>query len=296
MAAAEISSSVANGNRGNATTLDIRDDDVLCRPRNFVPCTCGDMPAFKKYAEAASSSAGYSDFMRFMQKLIAEFMGTYLLLFAGFAAALTNKDLSLPVTAMLWGMDVMIMLYTVGHLSGAHFNPAVTLAFASSKRFPWRHVPAYIIAQVLAATLATGTVRLMFSPEQDHFLGTVPAGSDLQSLILEFLITFYLMFAVSGVATDKRGVSEFTGLSVGAVITINSIIAGPISGASMNPARTLGPAIISNCYKSIWVYMLGPTAGATAGVWFYNAVRLQEKPSDEEIIKSQIFPQDCPTN
>ncbi|XP_019169023.1 PREDICTED: aquaporin NIP1-1-like [Ipomoea nil] len=294
--AAEISS-VANGNR-NATTLDIRDDDVLCRPRNFLPCTCSDM-AFKKYAEAAavsSSAAGYSDFMRFMQKLIAEFMGTYLLLFAGFAALLTNKDLSLPVTAMLWGMDVMIMLYTVGHLSGAHFNPAVTLAFASCKRFPWRHVPAYIIAQVLAATLATGTVRLMFSAEEDHFLGTVPAGSDMQSLILEFLITFYLMFAVSGVATDKRGVSEFTGLSVGAVIAINSIIAGPISGASMNPARTLGPAIISNRYKSIWVYMLGPTAGATAGVWFYNAVRLQDKPSDEEIIKSQIFPQDCPTN
>ncbi|KAH0696947.1 hypothetical protein KY289_014429 [Solanum tuberosum] len=134
-------------------------------------------------------------------------------------------------------------------------------------------VPAYILAQVMGATLATVTVRLMFKEEQLQFLRTIPAGSDLQSLGLEFLITFYLMFAVAGTVMDNRAVGELTGHVIGAVITINSILAGPISGASMNPARSLGPAILSNCYKKQWIYILGPTAGAIAGIWFYNAMK-----------------------
>ncbi|XP_027770007.1 aquaporin NIP1-1-like [Solanum pennellii] len=197
----------------------------------------------------------------FSMQLVAELLGTYLSMFAGFAAMVVNKKI------------MMVMIYTVGPVSGAHFNPAVTVAFASCKRVAWRHVPAYMLAQVVGATLATVTVRLMFKEEQLQFLRTIPAGSDLQSLGLEFLITSYLMFAVAGTAMDKRAVGELNGHVIGAVITINSILAGPISGGSIHPARSLGPAILSNCYKKQWIYILGPTAGATTGIWFYNAMK-----------------------
>ncbi|OIT21362.1 PREDICTED: aquaporin NIP1-1-like [Nicotiana attenuata] len=178
-------------------------------------------------------------------QLMAELLGTYLIMFDGFAVMVVNKNMGLLGIAVLWGLDVMIMIYTVGHVSGAHFNPAITIAFATSKRIAWRQVsfsinlsynrheqerintikkcfrdvsvhflgyfcfqvPAYILSQVVGATLATSTVNLMFKEEQPQFLGTIPAGSDLQSLGLEFLITFHLMIAVAGIATDNRAVS-----------------------------------------------------------------------------------------
>ncbi|KAH0717781.1 hypothetical protein KY285_013812 [Solanum tuberosum] len=165
----------------HATALDIKDD----HEHHILSCPC---LASKKLDDETIS---------FTQKLVAELLGTYLSMFAGFAAM----------------------------------------------------VPAYILAQVMGATLATVTVRLMSKEEQLQFLRTIPAGSDLQSLGLEFLITFYLIFVVPGTTMDNRAVGELTGHVIGAVITINSILAGPISGASMNPARSLGPAILSNCYK-----------------------------------------------
>ncbi|WMV15763.1 hypothetical protein MTR67_009148 [Solanum verrucosum] len=166
--------------------------------------------------------------LRVLAKLVAELLGTYLSMFAGFAAMVVNKIIvsRLLGIAVLWGLDMMVMIYTVGHVSGAHFNPAVTVAFASCKRIAWRHVPAYILAQVMGATLATVTVRLMFKEEQLQFLRTIPAGSDLQSLGLEFLITFYLKFVVPGTTMDNQAVGELTGHVIGAVITINSILAG----------------------------------------------------------------------
>ncbi|CAH2062622.1 unnamed protein product [Thlaspi arvense] len=146
----------------------------------------------------------------FVQKLIAEVLGTYFLVFAGCAAVVVNKDsgkmVTFPGIAIAWGLAMMVMVYSVGHISGAHFNPAVTIAFATCKRFPWKQVPAYIIAQVLGSTLASGTLRLIFNGDQDYFAGTSPAGSDMQSFVLEFIITFYLMFVISGVATDNRAV------------------------------------------------------------------------------------------
>ncbi|KAK4487586.1 hypothetical protein RD792_005768 [Penstemon davidsonii] len=182
-------------------------------------------------------------------------MGTYLLMFVGFAAIVVNKEmdnvLTPPGVAVLWGLDVMVMIYTVGHVSGAHFNPAVTIAFATCKRFAWKQVVPYILVQVVASTLASGTVQMMFGAEgeEDIFVGTLPSGSNTQSLVLEFIITFYLMFAVSGVSTDDLAIGELGGLALGALVTMNSLFAGPISGASMNPARSLGPAIVSNYYK-----------------------------------------------
>ncbi|KAI3826845.1 hypothetical protein L1987_00903 [Smallanthus sonchifolius] len=228
----------------------------------------------------------------FLQKLIAEVLGTYFVIFAGCAAVVVNTDkdkvIGLPGISIVWGLVVMVMVYSVGHISGAHFNPAVTIAFASCGRFPVKQVPAYVAAQVLGSTLASGTLRLIFNGSQDHFAGTLPAGSDLQSLILEFIITFYLMFVISGVATDNRAIGELAGLAVGATVLLNVMFAGAISGASMNPARSLGPAIVSREYRGIWVYMLGPTAGAISGAWVYNIIRFTDKPL-REITKSASF-------
>ncbi|KAJ6738334.1 AQUAPORIN NIP2-1 [Salix koriyanagi] len=150
----------------------------------------------------------------FLQKMVAEIAGTYFLIFAGCSSVAVNlnfdKVVTLPGISITWGLAVMVLVYSVGHISGAHFNPAVTLAFATCKRFPWKQVPAYIACQVIGSTLAAGTIRLIFQGHQDQFTGTLPAGSNLQSFVVEFIITFYLMFIISGVATDNRAVSSYS--------------------------------------------------------------------------------------
>ncbi|XP_012457392.1 aquaporin NIP1-2 [Gossypium raimondii] len=236
------------------------------------------------------SDLGFS--VPFIQKLMAEVLGTYFLIFAGCAAVVVNvnneKVVSLPGISMVWGLAVMVLVYSLGHISGAHFNPAVTIAFATCKRFPLKQVPAYVFAQVIGSTLAAGTLRLLFSGPHDVFAGTSPQGSDLQAFGIEFIITFYLMFIISGVATDNRAIGELAGLAIGATVLINVMFAGPITGASMNPARSLGPAIVSNHYKGIWIYLMSPTLGAVSGAWVYNMVRYTDKPL-REITKSASF-------
>jgi len=228
----------------------------------------------------------------FVQKIIAEIFGTYFLMFAGCGAVTINASkngaITFPGVAIVWGLAVMVMVYAVGHISGAHFNPAVTFAFATCGRFPWRQLPAYVLAQMLGSTLAAGTLRLMFGGRHEHFPGTLPTGSDVQSLVIEIITTFYLMFVISGVATDNRAIGELAGLAVGATILLNVLIAGPVSGASMNPARSVGPALVSGQYRSIWVYLVGPVVGAVAGAWAYNLIRFTNKPL-REITKSTSF-------
>ncbi|KAF3451335.1 hypothetical protein FNV43_RR07430 [Rhamnella rubrinervis] len=228
----------------------------------------------------------------FLQKLIAEVVGTYFVIFAGCGAVVVNlamdKVVTSPGISITWGLVVMVMVYSVGHISGAHFNPAVTIAFATTKRFPWKQVPPYIVAQVIGSTLANGTLRLMFSGKQNHFAGTMPAGSDMQSFVIEFIITFYLMFVVSGVATDNRAIGELAGLAVGSTVLLNVLFAGPVSGASMNPARSLGPAIVHRQFKGLWIYIVSPILGAISGALVYNTIRFTDKPLPE-ITKSASF-------
>ncbi|ANM66875.1 NOD26-like major intrinsic protein 1 [Arabidopsis thaliana] len=156
----------------------------------------------------------------FLQKLIAEFLGTYFLVFTGCASVVVNMQndnvVTLPGIAIVWGLTIMVLIYSLGHISGAHINPAVTIAFASCGRFPLKQVPAYVISQVIGSTLAAATLRLLFgldhdvcSGKHDVFIGSSPVGSDLQAFTMEFIVTFYLMFIISGVATDNRAVSIF---------------------------------------------------------------------------------------
>ncbi|KAK7857076.1 nodulin-26 [Quercus suber] len=237
------------------------------------------IPFMKKVSPRLRVSAA------FMQKLIAELLGTYVLIFAGCASVLTNLNyesvVGLVGISMVWGLAVMALVYTVGHVSGAHFNPSVTISFAIYKRFPWKQVPAYILAQVLGSTLASGTLRLIFNGHENKFFGTMPAGSDLQAFVMEFIITFFLLFIISGVATDSRAVGHLGGLVVGSTVLLNVLFAGPITGASMNPARTLGPAIIHKKYKGLWIYMIAPVLGGISGASAYNVLRLPDKPVPE---------------
>nr|AMW03271.1 aquaporin NIP [Tamarix hispida] len=271
-------SSVANGNHEVAVNCSADSD------RNPVSSA----------SAAGNEDSGWRVYVTlpFIQKMIAEILGTYFLIFAGCASVTVNLDydkvVSLPGISIVWGLAVMVMVYSVGHISGAHFNPAVTVAFATCRLFPWKQVPAYIICQVVGSTLASGTLRLIFEGSKNQFPGTSPAGTELQSFVVEYIITFYLMFVISGVATDNRAIGELAGLAVGSTVLLNVMFAGPISGASMNPARSIGPAIVHHRYNSLWIYIVAPLCGAVSGAWVYNLIRLTDKPL-REITSSGSF-------
>ncbi|KGN57839.1 probable aquaporin NIP-type [Cucumis sativus] len=232
-----------------------------------------------------------SNLVVIIQKVIAELIGTYFVIFGGCGAVVVNKiygSVTFPGICVVWGLIVMVMVYSVGHVSGAHFNPAVTLTFALFRRFPFWQVPIYTGAQLMGSLLASCTLDLMFEVTPEAFFGTVPVGSNVQSLVIEIIITFLLMFVISGVSTDNRAVGELGGVMVGMTILLNVFVAGPISGASMNPARSLGPAIVKRQFKGLWVYMLGPLIGAVAGGFVYNLMRYTDK-SLREITRSTSF-------
>ncbi|PQQ07818.1 putative aquaporin NIP-type [Prunus yedoensis var. nudiflora] len=167
----------------------------------------------------------------------------------------------------------MAMIYSVGHISGAHFNPAVTITFAVLRRFSFREVPLYIVAQLLGSIMASGTIALLLDVTPQAYFGTVPVGSSVQSLVFEIIISFLLMFVISGASTDSRAIGDLAGVAVGMTILLNVFIAGPVSGASMNPARSLGPAIVKHVYKGLWVYIVGPITGCLGGGIAYNFIR-----------------------
>lgn len=232
------------------------------------------------------------DHVPLLQKLVAEVVGTFYLIFAGCGSVVVNlnndKVVTLPGISIVWGLAVMVLVYSIGHISGAHFNPAVTIAHTTTGRFPLKQVPAYIIAQVVGSTLASGALKLIFNGKENQFAGTLPAGSDLQAFVVEFIITFFLMFIISGVATDNRAIGELAGLAVGSTVILNVLFAGPITGASMNPARSLGPAIVHHEYRGIWIYVVSPILGALAGTWTYTFLRITNKPV-RELTKSSSF-------
>eukprot|EP01018_Ginkgo_biloba_P038532 Gb_09260 [translate_table: standard] len=217
----------------------------------------------------------------FLQKIVAEIISTFILVFVTCGSSITVHD-SRPLVSQLGGsiasgLVVTVMIYSVGHISGAHMNPAVTIAFATVRHFPWTQVPAYIGAQLVGALSASFTLRLMFESVSNTGI-SAPSGTVLQALVMEIIVSFVLMFVTSAVATDTRAIGELAGIAVGSTVMISSIFAGPISGGSMNPARSLGPAVASNKYRAIWVYIVGPMVGTVMGAWSYSLIRLTDKP------------------
>lgn len=207
---------------------------------------------------------------------LAELIGTYGLVFAGTGAltidAVTGGGVTHVGIGLTFGLVVMVMIYAIGHISGAHINPAVTVAFACTRHFPLRLVPLYVAAQLAGAVLASLTLRGLFGTA--GLLGTtLPAGSDRQSFLLEIILTFFLMFVIMAVATDVRAVGQAAAIAIGGMVGLEALFAGPISGASMNPARSLAPALVSWTWTSQWLYVVGPLVGAIVGGLAYSAIR-----------------------
>ena len=204
-----------------------------------------------------------------MRKLSAELIGTFALVFAGTGAIVINEASGGAIThigiALTFGLVVLAMIYTLGDISGAHLNPAVTLGFWAALRFPAREIPGYCAAQFCGALLASFTLKFLF-PASASLGATHPAGTAAQSFILEFILTFLLMFVILNVSTGAKEKGITAGIAVGAVISLEALFAGPICGASMNPARSLAPALASGKLRDLWIYLLAPTLGALAGV------------------------------
>ena len=204
-----------------------------------------------------------------MRKLAAEALGTFALVFAGTGAIVINDVSGGTVThvgvALTFGLVVLAMIYAVGDVSGAHLNPAVTLGFFVARRFDGRWVVPYIASQCLGALLASFTLRLMF-PTNPTLGATRPAGGALQSFVLEAVLTFLLMFVILSVSTGSKEKGILAGVAVGSVIALEALFAGPISGASMNPARSLAPALVSFRLGSLWIYLAAPVLGACTAV------------------------------
>ncbi len=209
-------------------------------------------------------------------------MGTFAIVFFGCGAiATTGFGAAGHLTVnLVFGLVVCASIYTVGHVSGAHFNPAVTLGFASVGRFSWSEVPAYMSSQAFAAVAASGLHRVLL-PEQAlaaRFGATVPTVSIAQAGVIEVLLTAFLMFVIVGTATDKRANPAVPGLAIGAAVALCGLFGGPLTGCSMNPARSLGPALFAGgeAIAVLWLYVVFPCIGATLGARAYEAVRERE--------------------
>jgi len=204
-----------------------------------------------------------------MKKYISEFIGTFSMIFCGTGAMTINEVTGGDVThvgiGLTWGLIVMAMIYAFGDISGAHFNPAVTIAFAYAKKFAWKEVPKYIIAQILGAF--TASVILLFLFPTSEFLGsTIPTVTIWRAFVLELLLTFFLMVTIINVSTGSKEIGVIAGIAIGGVVLLEATFAGPITNASMNPARSLAPNIVSGNVQGLWLYMVAPILGALLAV------------------------------
>ena|SRR5882757_994696 len=219
-----------------------------------------------------------------MKKYAIEFIGTFALVFCGAGAMtideVTRGGVSHVGVALTFGLVVMAMIYALGDKSGAHINPAVTIAFACSRFFSWKQTTPYILSQCSGALAASYLLKWLF-PASLLLGATLPVGSDGQSFVLEFILTFLLMLVIlssretvaSSPAQGSKEQGLFAGIAIGGVVALEALFAGPISGASMNPARSLAPAIASDHFQSLWLYLTAPVLGAVTAAGVYKLIK-----------------------
>jgi MIP family channel proteins len=223
-------------------------------------------------------SATESEDQTLWSQCVAEGLGTFGLVFAGPGAimidTLSKGQITHVGVGLVFGLIIATMIYAFGHISGAHFNPAVTFAFVLTRHFPIRRLLFYWAAQLSGATLAALCLRLLLG-DVASLGATLPTGSGgaWQSFGLEILLTFFLMIVIMAMATDTRAVGQAAALAIGGTVMLEALFAGPISGASMNPARSLGPALVSGTWTDQWVYLAGPLLGAVVGAFVYQYLR-----------------------
>ena len=207
--------------------------------------------------------------------LVAEAIGTFALVFAGCGAIMVDQkthQLGHIGVAISFGLVIMFGIYAVGHISGAHFNPSVTFAFALSRHFPWSRAVGYWGAQLAGALAAAALLRGSLG-NRANVGATLPSGSQGQAFLWEMVLTFFLMFVIMAVATDTRAVGEAAAIAIGGTVGLDAMFGGPITGASMNPARSTGPALVSGNLHALWLYILAPIVGASLAAVAYQFVR-----------------------
>jgi len=211
-----------------------------------------------------------------MKKYLAELIGTFALVFCGTGAIIVNEEIPGSVThvgiAVTFGLIVMAMIYVLGENSGAHLNPAVTIAFTVNGNFPVKEVLPYIISQLAGALAASAVLKLLF-PSSVLLGATIPSGSNMQSFVLEYILSFFLMLVIINVAKGSKEQGLFAGIAIGSVVLLEAMFAGPVCGASMNPARSLGPAIVSGEMKQVWIYTTAPVLGAVTAIIIYKLIK-----------------------
>jgi MIP family channel proteins len=211
------------------------------------------------------------------RRAAAEGLAAFALVFAGCGAAVTNARyggaLGTVGIALVFGLVIMVMVYATGHLSGAHINPAVTIAFTLTRHFPARDAVAYVAAQLAGAVAGALLLLAMWADKPARLGATVPSVGAGTALVYEVVLSAFLMFVIMAVATDTRAVGAAAAIAIGATVGLDALFGGPITGASMNPARSFGPALAGDEWHMFWVYLAGPVLGAYAGALAYQVVR-----------------------
>jgi aquaporin NIP len=214
-----------------------------------------------------------------MKKYLSEFIGTFILVFAGTGVVIVDQHTGGAVTltgiAGCWGMIIVATVYAFGDISGNHINPAVTIAMAVDKRFEWKEVPPFLIAQLLGAFSASILLHFLF-PDNTSLGATQPGGSVMQSFIMEVIMTFILLLVILRVSTGSKEKGITAGLVIGATVAFLVLFGGPVSGTSLNPTRSLAPAIVSGNMNALWIYLTAPIIGAVAAVFTHRVLHTEE--------------------